>query len=165
LAGGRRPRSARIGRLIVGTRALAGGRRTLTPASGRLTVGTHALAGGRRTLTPATGRLMPESWGLAGRRGKRVAARRNGTWQRDALRLSYCLEVWRRPTGLRRGFQHRIDTPRNAMVLLGMARGGTMPNDMGSFRVDVELENPARPGQRRTVRSVLVDTGAELSWV
>src|ERR1051325_6526417 len=51
------------------------------------------------------------------------------------------------------------------MVLLGMARGGTVPNDMGSFRVDVELENPARPGQRRTVRSVLVDTGAELSWV
>ena len=40
-----------------------------------------------------------------------------------------------------------------------------MPNDMGSFRVDVELENPARPGQRRTVRSVLVDTGAGLSWV
>src|ERR1051325_6098020 len=51
------------------------------------------------------------------------------------------------------------------MVLLGVARGGTMPNDMGSFRVDVELENPDRPGQRRTVRSVLVDTGAELSWV
>src|ERR1051326_8208507 len=51
------------------------------------------------------------------------------------------------------------------MELLGMARGGTMPNDMGSFRVDVELENPARPGQRRTVRSVLVDTGAVLSWV
>jgi len=24
-----------------------------------------------------------------------------------------------------------------------------MTNDMGSFRVDVELENPARPGQRR----------------
>ena len=40
-----------------------------------------------------------------------------------------------------------------------------MPHDMESFRVDVELENPARPGQRRTVRSVLVDTGAELSWV
>jgi len=37
-----------------------------------------------------------------------------------------------------------------------------MPNDMGSFRVDVELENPARPGQRRTVRSVLVDTGADV---
>lgn len=40
-----------------------------------------------------------------------------------------------------------------------------MADDMGSFRVDVELQNPARPGQRRPVRSVLVDTGAELSWV
>jgi len=39
-----------------------------------------------------------------------------------------------------------------------------MPNDMGSFRVDVEIENPARPGERRILRSVLVDTGAELSW-
>ncbi len=39
-----------------------------------------------------------------------------------------------------------------------------MTEDMGSFRVDVEIENPARPGERRTVRSVLVDTGAELSW-
>jgi len=36
---------------------------------------------------------------------------------------------------------------------------------MGSFRVDLEVENPARPGERRTVRSVLVDTGAELSWL
>jgi len=40
-----------------------------------------------------------------------------------------------------------------------------MPDDMGSFRVDVEIENPARPGERRTLRSLLVDTGAELSWV
>ena len=40
-----------------------------------------------------------------------------------------------------------------------------MPDDMGSFRVDVEIENPAGPGDRRTVRSVLVDTGAELSWL
>ena len=40
-----------------------------------------------------------------------------------------------------------------------------MPDDTGSFRVDVEIENPARPGERRAVRSVLVDTGAELSWV
>ena len=40
-----------------------------------------------------------------------------------------------------------------------------MPNDMGSFRVDMVLENPARPGAQRTLRSVLVDTGAELSWV
>ena len=40
-----------------------------------------------------------------------------------------------------------------------------MPGEMGSFRVDVEIENPARPGERRTLTSVLVDTGAELSWV
>jgi clan AA aspartic protease len=40
-----------------------------------------------------------------------------------------------------------------------------MPDDMGTFRVDMEIENPARPGERQTVRSVLVDTGAELSWV
>ena len=40
-----------------------------------------------------------------------------------------------------------------------------MADDMGSFRVDIEIENPARPGERRTLRSVLVDTGAELSWV
>ena len=39
-----------------------------------------------------------------------------------------------------------------------------MPDDMGTFRIDVELENPAQPGKRRTVTSVLVDTGAELSW-
>ena len=40
-----------------------------------------------------------------------------------------------------------------------------MRDDMGTFRVDVEIENPARPGERRLLRSVLVDTGAELSWV
>jgi predicted aspartyl protease len=40
-----------------------------------------------------------------------------------------------------------------------------MADDMGSFRVDIEIENPAYPGERRTLRSVLVDTGAELSWV
>lgn len=40
-----------------------------------------------------------------------------------------------------------------------------MPNKMGTFRVDIELENPARPGEKRALRSVLVDTGALLSWV
>src|SRR5256886_17681322 len=40
-----------------------------------------------------------------------------------------------------------------------------MPNDMGTFRVDIELENPAKPGVKRMLSSVLVDTGAELSWV
>ena len=40
-----------------------------------------------------------------------------------------------------------------------------MSADMGTFRVDVEIENPGRPGQRRIVRAALVDTGAELSWI
>lgn len=40
-----------------------------------------------------------------------------------------------------------------------------MRQDRGTFRVDVEIENPARPGERRKLESVLVDTGAELSWV
>jgi clan AA aspartic protease len=51
------------------------------------------------------------------------------------------------------------------MVLLGESRGAIVRDDMGIFRVDVEIENPAHPGEKRTLRSVLVDTGAELSWV
>lgn len=39
-----------------------------------------------------------------------------------------------------------------------------MSDEMGTFRVDVHIENPARPGDVRTLESVLVDTGAELSW-
>ena len=39
-----------------------------------------------------------------------------------------------------------------------------MGDEMGTFRVTVEIENPARSGERRTLESVLVDTGAELSW-
>lgn len=40
-----------------------------------------------------------------------------------------------------------------------------MSDTMGSFRTDIEIENPSRPGTRQLVRSVLVDTGAELSWL
>lgn len=36
-------------------------------------------------------------------------------------------------------------------------------DDMGSFRIDVEIESIVTPGERRTIRTVLVDTGAELS--
>jgi predicted aspartyl protease len=49
------------------------------------------------------------------------------------------------------------------MVVLGVNSGATM-NEMGTFRVTVELENPVQPGVRRSVAGVLVDTGAELSW-
>lgn len=40
-----------------------------------------------------------------------------------------------------------------------------MRDEMGTFRVDIQIENPARPGETQTLSSVLVDTGAELSWV
>jgi predicted aspartyl protease len=36
---------------------------------------------------------------------------------------------------------------------------------MGTFRIDVQIENPIRPGETRSLTNVLVDTGAELSWV
>ncbi len=37
-------------------------------------------------------------------------------------------------------------------------------DDMGTLRTDVEIENPAKPGARRTIANALVDTGAELAW-
>jgi hypothetical protein len=30
---------------------------------------------------------------------------------------------------------------------------------MGTFRVDVEIENPAAPGRRLTVHAAMIDTG------
>lgn len=38
-------------------------------------------------------------------------------------------------------------------------------SDVGTFRISIEIENPMRPGTRRLVSSVLVDTGSELTWV
>jgi hypothetical protein len=40
-----------------------------------------------------------------------------------------------------------------------------MSEAMGTFRVDVEIENPARPGKRRALRSVPVGTHTMLSWL
>ena len=40
-----------------------------------------------------------------------------------------------------------------------------MADEMGTFRTDVELENPQLPGERRRVPALLVDTGSELTWV
>lgn len=40
-----------------------------------------------------------------------------------------------------------------------------MTDSMGTFRIDIELENPARRGPRRHVTGMLVDTGSELSWI
>ncbi len=36
---------------------------------------------------------------------------------------------------------------------------------MGTFRTDIEIENPARPGDRQLIRKALVDTGSELTWI
>ena len=38
-------------------------------------------------------------------------------------------------------------------------------DDMGTFRIDIELENPTQPGARQAVPGALVDTGSELSWI
>ena len=51
------------------------------------------------------------------------------------------------------------------MVLIHRPVEGIMPDEMGTFRIDLEIENPRHPGARRTIRSVLVNTGAELSWI
>ena len=40
-----------------------------------------------------------------------------------------------------------------------------MADGMETFRIAIELENPRLPGRRRALRSVLLDTGAELSWI
>jgi predicted aspartyl protease len=58
-----------------------------------------------------------------------------------------------------------IDSARNKMVLIVGCFGGIVADDMGTLRTDIEIENPARPGERRRLTGVLVDTGAELSWV
>ena len=68
------------------------------------------------------------------------------------------------PPGHRGGRVRGIDTRCVFLVLLGMPSHPTLSPDMGTFRIDVEIENPARPGDRRLVRSALVDSGAELSW-
>lgn len=51
------------------------------------------------------------------------------------------------------------------MVHIHKAAEVIMPNDMGTFRIDIAIENPRYPGARRTIHAVLVDTGAELSWI
>jgi predicted aspartyl protease len=38
-------------------------------------------------------------------------------------------------------------------------------SDMGTFRIDIEIEAPVSPGTRRRIQSLLVDTGSELTWV
>jgi predicted aspartyl protease len=51
------------------------------------------------------------------------------------------------------------------MVTLKERRGVTVTDEMGTFRVDIELEHPARRGVRARLSGALVDTGSELTWV
>ena len=38
-------------------------------------------------------------------------------------------------------------------------------DDMGIFRTRISVENPERPGTRRELADVMVDTGSEYTWV
>ena len=40
-----------------------------------------------------------------------------------------------------------------------------MADEMGTFRVDLEIEHSTAIGVRASLQNVLVDTGAELSWL
>ena len=44
------------------------------------------------------------------------------------------------------GDERAVDTLGSDMLLLGVNSGVIMSADMGTFRVDVEIENPANPG-------------------
>ena len=40
-----------------------------------------------------------------------------------------------------------------------------MADDMGSFRTDIEIAHTTRPGIRRVVPALHVDTGSEVPWI
>src|SRR5262249_36631972 len=56
-------------------------------------------------------------------------------------------------------------TARHDTVPVGGFTGVTMTDTTGTLRTDIEIENPARQGARRLLKNVLVDTGAELTWI
>ena len=62
------------------------------------------------------------------------------------------------------GHLRTLDSARNTLVVVVGEHGGNMSDDMDLLRTDVEIESPLREGERRLLREVLVDTGAELSW-
>src|SRR5438552_232961 len=58
-----------------------------------------------------------------------------------------------------------IDARRGNRVLLGWHQEHLMDHDLETFRTDVEIENPASPGERRMLKSVPVKTDTALSWL
>jgi predicted aspartyl protease len=63
------------------------------------------------------------------------------------------------------GGRRILETARDKLMIVEGAFGGSVSEEMGTFRTTIEIENPARRGERRALENVLVDTGAELSWV
>jgi hypothetical protein len=49
--------------------------------------------------------------------------------------------------------ERAVDTLGSDMLLLGVISGAIMSADMGTLRVDVEIENPANSGEKRTISS------------
>jgi predicted aspartyl protease len=41
----------------------------------------------------------------------------------------------------------------------------TMPDDMGTFRINIEIENPALPGPRGSLAPIIIDTASALTWL
>jgi hypothetical protein len=50
-------------------------------------------------------------------------------------------------------------------VLVQAIEEGSKTDIRRTFRIDIEAEHPAHIGQRGVLHNVLVDTGAELSWI
>ena len=46
------------------------------------------------------------------------------------------------------------------MVMVARIVEAIVSDEMGTFRISIEVENPLRPGERRLVPGVLVATGA-----
>src|SRR5687768_14297761 len=44
-------------------------------------------------------------------------------------------------------------------------KGGTTMTDVGTFRIDIELEHHVHRGRKLTVPNALVDTGADATWI
>src|SRR5438105_15908573 len=55
--------------------------------------------------------------------------------------------------------------PTQRKTMAGLTRDGTMIDDMGIFRTDMEIAPLDAPGRRVGIRDVMVDTGSEYNWV
>ena len=49
--------------------------------------------------------------------------------------------------------------------MIPLASDGIIIDSMGIFRTTISVAHPARPGERRTLSDVMVDTGSEYNWI